>query len=143
MQLALDMPGEYRFTPAVWKMAAALFALLIAAMAVQAQEGTLLSPDDKAPLVVEGVSEGDVFGMGRSVEVRGLIKKGVIAFGGDVLVEGRVEGDVAAIGGSVVQREGSYIGGDVLVFGGAYHHGKTAPARQPEKIGRASCRARV
>ena len=135
MQLSLDMPVEYRFAPVVWKMAAALFALLIAAMAAHAQEGaTLMRPDDKAPLVVEGVSESDVFGMGRSVAVRGVIKKGVIAFGGDVLVEGRVEGDVAAIGGSVIQREGSYIGGDVLVFGGAYHHGKNAPARQPESM---------
>lgn len=134
MQHTLDMPFESRPQTVVWKMAAALLALLIASIAAHAQEGTMPRPDDKAPLVVDGVSESDVFGMGRSVEVRGTIKKGVIAFGGDVLVEGRVEGDVAAIGGSVIQREGSYIGGDVLVFGGAYHHGKTAPARQPESM---------
>ena len=60
------------------------------------------------------------------------MKKGVIAFGGDVTVDGRVEGDVASVGGSVIQHEGSYIGGDVWVFGGAYHHGKSAPGRNPE-----------
>jgi hypothetical protein len=38
---------------------------------------------------------------------------------------------VATIGGSIIQREGSYIGGDVMVLGGAYHHGKTAPGRSP------------
>jgi hypothetical protein len=134
MQLSLDMPGQYRVSPVVWKMATALFALLLASIAAHAQDGTLLHTDDKAPLVVEGVSESDVFGMGRSVEVRGTINRGVIAFGGDVLVIGRVEGDVAAIGGSVIQSEGSYIGGDVLVFGGAYHHGKSAPARRAESM---------
>jgi hypothetical protein len=49
-----------------------------------------------------------------------------------VIVEGRVEGDAAAVGGSVIQLPGSYVGGDVMVFGGAYHHGKTAPGRDPD-----------
>jgi hypothetical protein len=56
--------------------------------------------------------------------VRGDVR-GVIAFGGDVVVEGRVEGDAAAIGGSVIQLDGSYVGGDVMVFGGTY---RPAPA---------------
>jgi hypothetical protein len=78
------------------------------------------TPDDGADeVVVEGRQAGDVFGVGRTVRVRGEVR-GVIAFGGDVIVEGRVEGDAAAVGGSVVQRPGSYIGGDVMVFGGAY-----------------------
>lgn len=115
-------------------MAAAFFAFLITAIAAHAQVSTGPLPADKAPLVVDGTSEGDVFGMGRSVEVTGTIKKGVIAFGGDVIVTGRVEGDVAAIGGSVIQREGSFIGGDVLVFGGAYHHGVTAPGRRADSM---------
>jgi len=88
--------------------------------------------DNVAPLVVEGANDADVFGFGRSVVVRGNVKRGAMAFGGDVFVEGVVEGDVAAIGGSVYQREGSRIGGDVMVLGGAYHHGKTAPQRNPE-----------
>ncbi|MFN2455294.1 MAG: hypothetical protein ABR577_13855 [Pyrinomonadaceae bacterium] len=88
--------------------------------------------NDDALLIVEGAKDADIFGLGRSIVVRGTVKKGAMAFGGDVIVEGRVEGDVAAIGGSVYQREGSYIGGDVMVIGGAYHHGKTAPGRNPE-----------
>ncbi|MCA1630730.1 MAG: hypothetical protein LC774_10395 [Acidobacteria bacterium] len=89
-------------------------------------------PEDAGDaIVIEGDYARDVFGMGRTVVVRGLVRHGVMAFGGDVVVEGRVEGDVAALGGSVFQREGSFIGGDVWVFGGAYHHGKGAPARNP------------
>ena len=91
-----------------------LLLLLAAAAVCTAQEA---KPGDE--LVVEGRHAGDVFGMGRSVRVRGVVR-GVIAFGGDVIVEGRVEGDAAAIGGSVVQLPGSYVGGDVMVFGGTY-----------------------
>lgn len=114
---------------------AAACAVLIAAACVCAQTnevvGQKTAGEAVAPLVVDGVQAYDVFGLGKSVVVRGSVKQGVVAFGGDVVVEGRVEGDVAAIGGSVVQREGSYIGGDVIVLGGAYHHGKTAPGRNP------------
>jgi hypothetical protein len=92
----------------------AFLLLLTAALACHAQE---LRRGDE--LVVEGDHAGDVFGVGRSVRVRGEVR-GVIAFGGDVIVEGRVEGDAAAVGGSVIQLDGSYVGGDVMVFGGAY-----------------------
>jgi hypothetical protein len=132
MQLSLYRPGEFPFSYNIWKMMFVVTLLMTAALAVRAQEGITLRSDKEAPLVVEGESEGDVFGMGRSVEVRGVVKKGVIAFGGDVIVEGRVEGDVGAIGGSVIQRDGSYIGGDVLVFGGAYHHGANVGGRRAE-----------
>ncbi|HWS89781.1 MAG TPA: hypothetical protein VN282_22630 [Pyrinomonadaceae bacterium] len=71
--------------------------------------------------MIEGRHAGDVFGMGRSVRVRGDVR-GVIAFGGDVIVEGRIEGDAAAVGGSVVQLAGSHVGGDVIVFGGEYRN---------------------
>ena len=100
-----------------------------AAGAPAAHGGAL--PVEPGALVVEGESAGDVFGMGRTVVVRGTVRRGVMAFGGDVVVEGRVEGDVAALGGSVIQREGSWIGGDVWVFGGTYHHGKSPPGRDP------------
>lgn len=101
---------------------------------VSQTNATTLAPrdaDGRAPLVIESDSDSDVFGLGRSVVIRGNVKRGVIAFGGDVTIEGRVEGDVAAIGGSVIQLEKSFIGGDVIVFGGAYHHGKNAPGRNP------------
>ncbi len=76
-------------------------------------------------------SAGDVIAVGRTVVVRGAVAKGVIVLGGDCIVEGRVEGDVGTIGGSVIQRPGSYIGGDVIALGGTYHHGRTAPGRNP------------
>ena len=107
----------------------ASLSLLLALISVQAQVTSTAAADEKAPVVVENVESGDVFGLGRSVIVRGTVRHGAMSFGGDVIVEGRVEGDVAAIGGSVIQREGSYIGGDVIVIGGAYHHGKQAPGR--------------
>ena len=122
--------------PGLSRMAALLVALLVAVAAARAQGGleqqsSTATFDDGEAVVVDGVSEYDVFGMGRSVVVRGTVRKGAMSFGGDVEVVGRVEGDVAAVGGSVIQREGSYIGGDVIVIGGAYHHGKAAPGRNP------------
>lgn len=116
----------------MWKLALALFALLLATMAVHAQAvSSNAGPDALAPLVFDGVNESDVYGLGRSIIIRGTVKHGAIALGGDVIVEGIVEGDVAAIGGSVIQNDGSHIGGDVIVMGGAYHHGKNAPGRNP------------
>lgn len=132
MQLFLYRTCEFHFTYNIWKLMSVVALLLAATFAVHAQDGIALRSEREAPLLVDGVSEGDVFGMGRSVEVRGIVKKGVIAFGGDVIVVGRVEGDVGAIGGSVIQRDGSYIGGDVLVFGGAYHHGTNTGGRSAE-----------
>ncbi|MDT7809428.1 MAG: hypothetical protein QOJ70_3241 [Acidobacteriota bacterium] len=92
--------------------------MLLAAFIANAQDAVSKAGDEQ---VVEGRYASDVFGMGRSVRVRGDVN-GVIAFGGDVIVEGRVEGDAAAIGGSVIQHAGSYIGGDVMVFGGEYRN---------------------
>lgn len=92
------------------------FLLLLPAGVAAAQAGRASEAEE---LVVEGRHAGDVFALGRNVRVRGEVR-GVIAFGGDVIVEGRVEGDAAAIGGSVVQLEGSYVGGDVMVLGGSY-----------------------
>ncbi|HEV2913040.1 MAG TPA: hypothetical protein VGX92_06970 [Pyrinomonadaceae bacterium] len=134
----------------VWKTAMVAILLLLAVVVAQAQQqqqspdattaaAAAAAPsapaasvqDTVAPLIVEGMESGDVFGLGRSVEIRGRVEHGAISFGGDVIITGRVEGDVATIGGSVIQREGSYIGGDVIVIGGAYNHGKSAPGRNP------------
>lgn len=135
-QISLPISLDFYLARGVWRLCTALFALLITVIAVHAQgtesaETSAPIIDDRAPVIVEGVSQGDVFGFGRSVKITGTVTHGAMAFGGDVIVEGRVEGDVAAIGGSVVQREGSFIGGDVIVIGGAYHHGKNAPGRNP------------
>ena len=105
----------------------ALLCLLGGAVCAQASGDPL--PDDKPPLVVEGVTDGNVYGFGRSIKIIGTLKEGAVAFGGDVIVQGTVEGDVAAIGGSVIQLEGARIGGDVIVVGGGYHHADKTPNR--------------
>jgi hypothetical protein len=107
---ALSQLSTLTFTKAVLS----LLLLLSAAVIANAQGGG-------EELVVEGRHAGDVFGVGRSVRVRGDVR-GVIAFGGDVVVEGKVEGDAAAVGGSVIQLAGSHVGGDVIVFGGEYRN---------------------
>jgi len=106
------------------KSVLALLLLMLAAVIVNGQAAAR-----GEELVVEGRQAGDVFGVGRSVRVRGNVR-GVIAFGGDVIVEGRVEGDAAAVGGSVIQLAGSHVGGDVIVFGGEYRNenGNRGPA---------------
>jgi hypothetical protein len=105
---------------------------LLAVGAIMAQEKPAQPADDPAALVIAENHDGTVFGMGRSLKITGTVH-GAIAFGGDVFVEGTVVGDVASVGGSIIQREGSRIGGDVIVIGGSYHHGKTAPGRDPKK----------
>jgi hypothetical protein len=113
----------------------ALFAaLLVWIIVAQAQAPPDTYAGDPHARVIEGVNNGTVFGVGQSIRITGSVKEGAIAFGGDVIVEGTVEGDVAAIGGSVIQREGSRIGGDVIVLGGIYHHGKAAPGRDPQSV---------
>ncbi len=83
-------------------------------------------------VLVNGVTDSTVFGLGKSLRITGTVKQGAISFGGDVIVEGVVEGDVAAIGGSVIQRENSKIGGDVIVLGGIFRSdGEKTPNRNP------------
>ena len=103
-------------------------------MVASAQPTPAEHPGDPQARVIDGVSNTTVFGMGQSIRITGTVKEGAIAFGGDVIVEGSVDGDVAAIGGSVVQRENARIGGDVIVLGGIYHHGKAAPDRNPKSV---------
>ncbi|MDX6611577.1 MAG: hypothetical protein QOD75_763 [Blastocatellia bacterium] len=123
--------NPFRLTP-VLKIAAVVLLLLLAVGVIVAQENPVQPHDDPAALVIAGNNDGTVFGMGRSLKITGNVQ-GAIAFGGDVFVEGTVAGDVAAVGGSIIQREGSRIGGDVIVIGGSYHHGKAAPGRDPQK----------
>jgi MFS family permease len=105
--------------------------ILLAAFAVYAQTSVSLTPDEKT-LIIEDAKESDVFAFGKNVIVK-QNAKGVLAFGGDVIVEGRVEGDVATIGGSIVQKETAFIGGDVIAFGGTYHHDSANPLRNAGK----------
>ena len=86
---------------------------------------------DEHVVLIEGVNDSTVFGLGNSIKITGTVKQGAMALGGDVIVEGVVEGDVATIGGSVIQRRGARIGGDVIVLGGTYHAEDTPPNRNP------------
>jgi hypothetical protein len=132
LQPLLTPPDARSLARAAAIACALLCALLCAGVAVSARTPSVrVDENDPTTLIVEGDDTKDVFGMGRNVIVRGSVRHGVMAFGGDVVVEGRVEGDVGVIGGTITQRENSFIGGDVLVIGGAYHHGKTAPGRDP------------
>src|SRR5262249_32879612 len=116
------------------RILALLAVLLVLVIAGHAQTADPEHPGDPQARGIEGVSNGTVFGMGESIRITGTVKEGAIAFGGDVIIEGSVDGDVAAIGGSVIQREGARIGGDVIVLGGIYHHGKAAPDRDPKSV---------
>lgn len=116
------------------KTIALLGALLVWMAVAQAQVASDDHPGDPQARVIDGVSNTTVFGLGQSIRITGSVKEGAIAFGGDVIVEGSVDGDVAAIGGSVIQREGSRIGGDVIVVGGTYHNDKAALGRDPQSV---------
>lgn len=93
--------------------------LLVLMTAVYAQTSQSPQTEEKVVLV-NGVTDSTVFGIGNSVRITGVVKQGAMSLGGDVIVEGEVEGDVATIGGSVIQLPGSRIGGDVIVLGGTY-----------------------
>ena len=75
--------------------------------------------NEQQTLTVDDAPEMKVIAISKNVVVKKHAKD-VLAWGGNVVVEGTVDGDVASIGGSVIQKEGSFIGGDVIVFGGHY-----------------------
>ena len=94
--------------------------------------GQSVAGSDEATITIDSAPDMEVISFSKNVVVK-REAKGVLVFGGDVIVEGRVEGDVAAIGGSVYQREGSFIGGDVIVVGGKYAPDSNAPLRGEHK----------
>ncbi len=137
MLVSLSPPSNtFRISAAAacYQTAALIAGILMLVIAGHAQPASAEHPGDPQARVIDGVSNATVFGMGQSIRITGTVKEGAIAFGGDVIVEGAVDGDVAAIGGSVIQREGARIGGDVIVLGGVYHHGKAAPDRDPKSV---------
>lgn len=88
--------------------------------------------EDQTTVTVNDAPEQEVYVIGKSVIVNKQAK-GVLAIGGDVIVNGRIEGDVATIGGNVIQEKDAYIGGDIIVFGGAYKPESENPLREPGK----------
>ena len=109
---------------------AGFFLALLLSVSFYAQ--TNLSYPDENTLVVEDAKDMEIYSFGKTVIVK-KEAKGVLVFGGDIIVEGRVEGDVATIGGTIYQREGAFIGGGVITFGGAYKHDAPEPLRNAGK----------
>jgi hypothetical protein len=135
--MANDFGGSnpaHTFAPRrLYRIGAILFLLLLTVVASRAQVTNNARTDNKNVEVLEGVIDGNAYGVGKSIQINGAVKEGAIAFGGDVIIQGTVNGDVAAIGGSVIQLEGGRIGGDVIVIGGTYRHADKSPNRAPAK----------
>ena len=92
----------------------------------------IATSEDQSTVIINDAPDQEVYVIGKSVIVN-KSAKGVLAVGGDVIVEGRIEGDVATIGGNVIQKENAYIGGDIIVFGGAYKPESSTPQREAGK----------
>jgi hypothetical protein len=92
----------------------------------------ITTSDDQSTVIVNDAPEQEVYVIGKSVIVT-KSAKGVLAVGGDVTIEGRIEGDVATVGGNVYQKDGAYVGGDIIVFGGSY---KTETQNAPRQAGK-------
>jgi len=103
----------------------AVFLLLIATVWSVAQ----ISSAEPETFTVEDAPDQEIVCYGKTVIVK-TRAKGVLAIGGDVIIEGSVTGDVGAIGGSVIQKENSYIGGDVFIIGGKYKPESANPLRE-------------
>jgi hypothetical protein len=109
-----------------WRILLCVFLGLLCAVPYFAQAG--ISEQDGKTIIVGDAPESNIFSFGKTVIIRGSAK-GVSSVGGDVIVEGRVEEDVATVGGNIFQKEGSYIGGDVIVIGGTYKSEEKEPFR--------------
>lgn len=88
--------------------------------------------ENNETLIVEDAGESEVLAFGKNIIVK-KSAKGALALGGDIVIEGKVDGDVATLGGSVIQKEGAYIGGDVIVLGGTYRAEGSQPLRNSGK----------
>lgn len=108
-----------------------IFVLQLLCVAVLAHPEISVS-DDETTVIVGDAPDQEVYVIGKSVIVNKRAK-GVLAVGGDVIIEGRIEGDVATVGGNVIQKEAAYVGGDIIVFGGAYKPESDNPLREPGK----------
>lgn len=95
-------------------------------------QGQAVSSVDEKTIVIDDAPEMEVLAFGKSVVVKNRAKS-VFAFGGNILIEGQVEGDVGVLGGSLIQKEGAYIGGDVIVIGGTYRSEAQNPRRGEDK----------
>jgi len=92
----------------------------------------LTTSADGEALEVQDSPEMQVIAVAKNVVVKQSAKD-VFVFGGDVVIEGSISGDVGVIGGTITQKEGAFIGGDVIVIGGAYKPDGKEPLRTEGK----------
>lgn len=78
------------------------------------------SPAVEPVIVRADETVSDIVVRGRPLHVLGQVNGSLLVLGNDATIEGRVHGDATVIGGSITQRNGGYIGGDVIVVGGDY-----------------------
>lgn len=108
-----------------------VFTILLSFLTLYAQNSPIAN-NEKNELVIDEIKDAEIFAFGKTVIIKKEVK-GVLVFGGDIIIEGKVEGDVATIGGSIIQKENAFIGGDVIIFGGKYHHDRAEALRNPGK----------
>ena len=82
-------------------------------------------------MVIEGKNDNPVISFSKNVLIKSEAQQ-VLCFGCDVTIEGKVEGDVAVVGGVLIQKQGAFIGGDVMVIGGKYQHDDETSLRGAE-----------
>ncbi len=109
-----------------------MLAILLFQFVIFAQSPNITTTEDQQTLIIEGNADTQVFSFGKNVIVKQQAKE-VFVFGGNVTIEGKVDGDVGTLGGSVIQKEGAFIGGDVIVLGGTYQPETLKPLRNAEK----------
>lgn len=131
LYLSITNTTATALAPKIFRSFALVFCLVVLCASAFAHP-EISTSDDDTTVIVQNAPEQEVYVFGKAVIVKKQAK-GVLAIGGDVTVEGRVEGDVATIGGNVIQEEGGYIGGDVIVFGGSYKPKSQMPLREPGK----------
>ena len=105
--------------------------IFLSLFSIYAQDNISLNKQENT-ITISEAQDGEVYAFGKTVIVK-KSAKGVFAFGGDIIIEGRIEEDVATLGGSIIQKEGAFIGGDVVVIGGTYKYLDKEPLRNPGK----------
>jgi len=106
--------------------------LVCAFSSIVVASASFTTSSDNEDLEVNDSPEMSVIAVAKTVVVKHSAKD-VFVFGGDVVIEGNVSGDVGVIGGKITQKEGAFIGGDVIVIGGAYKPDGAQPLRTAGK----------
>ncbi|MGD9628445.1 MAG: hypothetical protein AB7V18_04300 [Pyrinomonadaceae bacterium] len=111
---------------------ALIAAAIVLSLGLAAFAAPEISQIDEQTIEVNDAAEMQVVAVAKTVIIKKSAKE-VFVFGGDVIVEGSVTGDVGVIGGTIIQKEGGFIGGDVIAIGGSYKPDAEKPLRTEGK----------